>query len=627
MKKTLKFAVLLVVSVVLSIAMTVMANGENVEIGFCVGDATLSINGEAVTVEKPYVVGDGVTLVPVRVITEAFGAKVDWNSETKTVKLSYPEVEVSLQIGSSVAEVNGKAEQLLAAPELTENGFTMVPLRFLSETFGAEVSYDNETKKITVTKTESDGGKTVEGSVTSKYIGDSYYGWTMENPTNMTMLERSFDGNKTTFKVADQSDNFAILVLPRGEDYDFERVVMQAKNTFVSQGRAMVAFDKDTKDPKKQTAQISAKDKEIFVTWKIISTEDYVYELCGIFAVDGKDKDECMRIMSTFDIGFSGDDIHDLSTVKDGYREYKNEKLKLSFNVPESFYMTSDENAENRFSFAINDEKDTISSMNFIVYSKSDELTAKSLAERDREHNKQVMNEDMSAFGEVSEKEYNSLSACEYEYTVRHTKRGEEYTRDVFFELGNYVYNIAISVKMPMENHIEYIDGIINSIKIEEIPFDEVGVLMHDNTEATGTTKVTVGDINIDIPNDFIETSADGDTIAYIAPSGFAFTVISLDGISGMPELRKTITALESERKKDDSYTIVIPTEEKKVGNNTYYQLVSKFEDEENVTYGGEYATIISRRAYVFLVSCPEELYSEYNRQQIDKILASARKK
>ena len=42
---------------------------------------------QQITVEKPYVVGDGVTLVPIRVVTEAFGAEVGWVSETKTVTL------------------------------------------------------------------------------------------------------------------------------------------------------------------------------------------------------------------------------------------------------------------------------------------------------------------------------------------------------------------------------------------------------------------------------------------------------------------------------------------------------------------------------------------------------------
>lgn len=54
-----------------------------VEISFKIGDDTLTINGQSVKTEKPYVYGVGVTLVPVRVITESFGAMVDWKRKVK----------------------------------------------------------------------------------------------------------------------------------------------------------------------------------------------------------------------------------------------------------------------------------------------------------------------------------------------------------------------------------------------------------------------------------------------------------------------------------------------------------------------------------------------------------------
>ena len=115
MKKIL--CCLMLLGMLLIGCLPVMASDEKVEISFCVGDETLIINGTSVTVEKPYVVGEGVTLVPIRVITEAFDAKVDWISETKTVKLTYPDVNISIQIDNAVAEINGRAETLLAPPE------------------------------------------------------------------------------------------------------------------------------------------------------------------------------------------------------------------------------------------------------------------------------------------------------------------------------------------------------------------------------------------------------------------------------------------------------------------------------------------------------------------------------
>ena len=123
---------------------------QNVEISFCIGDSILSINGNKVDVEAPYIAGEGVTLVPLRVISEAFGAEVNWDGETKTVTISHNDNNISVQIDNNTAHVNGENKTLEEAPELTENGITMLPLRFISEELGATVGYEHETQAISV---------------------------------------------------------------------------------------------------------------------------------------------------------------------------------------------------------------------------------------------------------------------------------------------------------------------------------------------------------------------------------------------------------------------------------------------------------------------------------------------
>lgn len=125
-----------------------------VSVSFCVGDSILSINGKDVELETaPYVAGTGVTLVPLRVISEAFGAEVNWDGDTKTVTVNYGDTEIKVVIGSNTATVDGDiAFELEVAPELSETGNTMVPLRFISEKLGATVGYDEATAGITVEK-------------------------------------------------------------------------------------------------------------------------------------------------------------------------------------------------------------------------------------------------------------------------------------------------------------------------------------------------------------------------------------------------------------------------------------------------------------------------------------------
>lgn len=121
-----------------------------VKISFAVGSNVLKINNSEVTVRRPYLVNDTI-LVPVRVITEAFGSRVDWEASNQEVTITYNGTTIKLWIGSKTATVNGAEKELLAAPELNVDT-TMVPLRFISETFGADVTYEQAGEQIHVVK-------------------------------------------------------------------------------------------------------------------------------------------------------------------------------------------------------------------------------------------------------------------------------------------------------------------------------------------------------------------------------------------------------------------------------------------------------------------------------------------
>ncbi len=122
------------------------ANGG--EISFVVGENVAQINGAAVSITPAYITND-TTLVPLRVIAEGLGADVQWNDGAVTV--AYENTEIVLTIGSRTSTVNGEEKTLLAAPELTSDT-AMVPIRFISETLGADVEWNGDLRKVTVTK-------------------------------------------------------------------------------------------------------------------------------------------------------------------------------------------------------------------------------------------------------------------------------------------------------------------------------------------------------------------------------------------------------------------------------------------------------------------------------------------
>lgn len=91
----------------------------------------------------------GRVMVPFRTIFEALGAQVSWDGKD-TVTAKRGDLTVGLQIESQTAYRNDEAVTLDQAPVLS-NGRTLVPLRFVSEAMGARVSYDGGSMTVTIT--------------------------------------------------------------------------------------------------------------------------------------------------------------------------------------------------------------------------------------------------------------------------------------------------------------------------------------------------------------------------------------------------------------------------------------------------------------------------------------------
>ncbi|WP_446674095.1 stalk domain-containing protein [Paenibacillus sp. 598K] len=107
------------------------------------------IDGTRLSLEQPPLLANGRTLVPLRGIFEALGAEVRWTAATRTVTAVKGDTTVSLRIGQSTASVNGQSVRL-DAPAVVASGRTMVPLRFVSEALGASVQWDARTSTVTI---------------------------------------------------------------------------------------------------------------------------------------------------------------------------------------------------------------------------------------------------------------------------------------------------------------------------------------------------------------------------------------------------------------------------------------------------------------------------------------------
>lgn len=90
------------------------------------------------------------TLVPMRAIFEKLGAEIEWDDATETVTGKKGDVTVTLKIGDTAANVSGR-EVTLDVPAMLLNDRTMVPLRFVSESLGAKVLWEEESRTVFIT--------------------------------------------------------------------------------------------------------------------------------------------------------------------------------------------------------------------------------------------------------------------------------------------------------------------------------------------------------------------------------------------------------------------------------------------------------------------------------------------
>lgn len=117
------------------------------DIVFAKNNITVQLDGKTLSFDvQPQLIG-GRTMVPLRMIFESMGATVDWNNDTRTVTAFNEHYYVQATINDSNMKVNGKTKAL-DVPPLLVGGRTLVPVRFVAEAFGAKVDWDAKTSTV-----------------------------------------------------------------------------------------------------------------------------------------------------------------------------------------------------------------------------------------------------------------------------------------------------------------------------------------------------------------------------------------------------------------------------------------------------------------------------------------------
>ena len=113
---------------------------------------SVMLNGQSLQSDvKPFINGDGRTMLPIRAIAEALGATVQWDADTQTATLTLGAKTVMVTIGQNSILVDGKPISMDTAAAIKDSR-TFLPVRPISEAFGAKVGWDEKTSTVKLDK-------------------------------------------------------------------------------------------------------------------------------------------------------------------------------------------------------------------------------------------------------------------------------------------------------------------------------------------------------------------------------------------------------------------------------------------------------------------------------------------
>lgn len=112
-------------------------------------EAAIVLDGQVLPFRNEPVIQEGITLAPFRELLEKMGAVVSWHPESQQVVAVKGETRLELQINSRTAYRNGQMYELEVPAQLI-NDSTFIPVRFAAEALGAAVNWEAESRLVRI---------------------------------------------------------------------------------------------------------------------------------------------------------------------------------------------------------------------------------------------------------------------------------------------------------------------------------------------------------------------------------------------------------------------------------------------------------------------------------------------
>ena len=173
-----------------------------------IGENKLYIDGEEKAIDSAPVIIDSRTYLPLRAVSESFGAEVGYEGESKVITVKLENLTAKLQIGSRIIEMmfeNGISEdytvEMPVEPVIDENSRCLVPIRSISEDiFGCEVSWNGDEQSVRLSHEYQAKRLIVQANIPDYDFGEIPLAELFSNKKNYSILQFSLDTPDTVVR-------------------------------------------------------------------------------------------------------------------------------------------------------------------------------------------------------------------------------------------------------------------------------------------------------------------------------------------------------------------------------------------------------------------------------------------
>ncbi|MCI1960283.1 MAG: N-acetylmuramoyl-L-alanine amidase family protein [Clostridia bacterium] len=440
----------------------------------------IEIDGEKITdMDVPPIILNDRTLVPARAVFEKMGAEIVWNEKTQEVYIMHKNDLLVIKIDSSEGIKNGTAFTM-DMPAKIINDRTLIPLRAVSEALGCQVSWNSDSRLISI----STSGKSNDDTNNSDSNGNNTSDDTNNNTNNNN---QNSDNNTGSSDNTSQNSIFDVTGVDVPSSIDDEQIFtihadseIGTYNSFILSNNRLVV---DINNAKMNVKNTDIKDTNSSVVSAVrfgqLTSAPYVtravFDLKSIPKYEVNLSSDKKSITVKFDTTILK--VSDLSTSSSGgtdtIKVYGNGKLSASY-----YTLSNPPRAVIEISNAVSslDSTYSVTKCDFITgirTSQYDATTVQIVAELNKNVNVELDNKDDYLAVNITKSSLENLSYDTSSHTITIENASKIDTSDITINdnylSGSYVINFNDDYQDILgKGNITCSDNYINTINVSE---------------------------------------------------------------------------------------------------------------------------------------------------------------